>query len=765
MRLIKCNIENYGTLSNFELRFDEQLTVINEENGFGKSTLCSFIMAMFYGLPSTTKRKVEENERKLRAPWQGGNFGGTLDFEINGKEYRIERFFGQKANSDTFRLFDLKKGTESRDYSENIGAEIFSIDAEGFRRSIFFPQLDSVTSANVSITAKLMDLIENSDDMSNFDNAMGVLKKRKNDYSNARGKGFLSEIETNIAATEQTLSDAIAATESISELSKQVKVLESKAETLQSERSNINNLLQKAAEQAAVKSDKKRREELTAEIEGFKLEIEAINRQFPKGLPEKSVLNEAFGKAEALKAAESEYKMLSNDGVDLAELDRLNNLFKDSSVDEVKIETVRSKAAQLSSLKARCEAKYEMLTAQPVENTRCSRLAMPFLLICASVSAVAGCAMLFSSVAVAIVLLVAGLILFGSAAFLYLKNMIDRGESKTDLSVVKSEYEALKNDVDSMTAELEAFFAHFGLDGTFQEQAYRLSADLVFYRTLKERVKKSEAKRSELSNKKEALKVELDELLNAFEIPVQNGDYSATLLNMRDSKLSYDRVTELWKAAEKRMAEIPEVVVEEGCEELDREVLKQRDAELKVALDELSGNIIGFKNRIGSLRPKADEVPYLENDLASLKEQFKERSAELFTIEKAMEFLETARENLSSRYRQPLSDGFKKYADIMLSSNVGEFLLDAEFNLSLERFGKAFEKDYFSAGYKDLLDIATRFALCDALYKDEKPPVILDDPFVNLDEGKLKNALSLLEKLSEDRQIVYLTCHRSRVPE
>ena len=41
--------------------------------------------------------------------------------------------------------------------------------------------------------------------------------------------------------------------------------------------------------------------------------------------------------------------------------------------------------------------------------------------------------------------------------------------------------------------------------------------------------------------------------------------------------------------------------------------------------------------------------------------------------------------------------------------------------------------------------------------------VILDDPFVNLDDAHAAQALELLRTLALERQILYLTCHSSRV--
>ena len=50
MRLISLYIENFGNLSAYKYNFDSNLSSFYEENGYGKTTLVSFIKAMFYGL-------------------------------------------------------------------------------------------------------------------------------------------------------------------------------------------------------------------------------------------------------------------------------------------------------------------------------------------------------------------------------------------------------------------------------------------------------------------------------------------------------------------------------------------------------------------------------------------------------------------------------------------------------------------------------------------------------------------------------------------
>ena len=91
-------------------------------------------------------------------------------------------------------------------------------------------------------------------------------------------------------------------------------------------------------------------------------------------------------------------------------------------------------------------------------------------------------------------------------------------------------------------------------------------------------------------------------------------------------------------------------------------------------------------------------------------------------------------------------------------------LVTPDLDVLLERYGAARELGYFSAGQADMVMLGMRFALVDALFRGTKPFVILDDPFVNLDDSHTARALELLKKLARDRQIIYLTCSSSRVP-
>jgi len=61
-----------------------------------------------------------------------------------------------------------------------------------------------------------------------------------------------------------------------------------------------------------------------------------------------------------------------------------------------------------------------------------------------------------------------------------------------------------------------------------------------------------------------------------------------------------------------------------------------------------------------------------------------------------------------------------------------------------------------------MVGLCRRMAMVDAMYGKEKPFLILDDPFVNLDESRLEGAKEFLNRLAETYQIIYFSCHESR---
>ncbi|MBM6995345.1 AAA family ATPase [Paenibacillus sp. DXFW5] len=69
------------------------------------------------------------------------------------------------------------------------------------------------------------------------------------------------------------------------------------------------------------------------------------------------------------------------------------------------------------------------------------------------------------------------------------------------------------------------------------------------------------------------------------------------------------------------------------------------------------------------------------------------------------------------------------------------------------------ESTLLSRGTAEQLYLAMRLALSEAVSGQGSLPLLLDDLFVNFDEGRLEGALSVLRKVADRQQIMMMTCH------
>ena len=191
MKINSCHIENFGKLSSLDLSFEEGKNVFLKNNGWGKSTLASFIRVMFYGFEGEAKKKNAEKERSRFKPWQGGVYGGNLVFEAGGKRYLLTRTFGAKEAEDTFELRDAVTNLKSDDFSASIGEELFKVGSESFMRTVYIGQNDCECNASDDINAKMGNLTDATDDINNFETALASLKEKQSELRKRGGRGSL----------------------------------------------------------------------------------------------------------------------------------------------------------------------------------------------------------------------------------------------------------------------------------------------------------------------------------------------------------------------------------------------------------------------------------------------------------------------------------------------------------------------------------------------------------------------------------------------
>lgn len=287
MKLIRCHIENFGVLSDFDFVFDDGLTTICQGNGFGKSTFATFIKAMFYGFPRTGARNIVENERKRYDPWQGGKYGGYLEFEIQDTSYRVTRYFGKTAAKDTFSLLDLSSRRPSEVYSEKLGEELFRLDADSFARSTYVPQLSaSDVEATTSIRTKLSNLVEDTNDLSNYDTAEKKLRDYRTKFRAYRGNGgIINEVRDKHLTLENQKDQAEQQKPRLQDIVEEIEQLNREKTAKTEDVSVLREKIRRASHQKARQVTQRHLGELRTDISKNQQYLHEMDKNYPAGYP------------------------------------------------------------------------------------------------------------------------------------------------------------------------------------------------------------------------------------------------------------------------------------------------------------------------------------------------------------------------------------------------------------------------------------------------------------------------------------------------
>lgn len=815
MKFIECYIENFGKLKEFRQEFKDGLNVILEENGFGKTTFAAFIQAMFYGLDAG---RTKDSDRKKYDPWQGGKFGGSIIFSLNGRTYRLERFFGKREKDDTFALYNEETGLESKDFTENIGCEIFGLDKESYSKCAYIPQgkVESELSGAGNINAKLSDLSEVDNDMASFDKAMKDLKDFKNKYKRSSGLVAEKELAKSNAEAELKRSESLLETElmikeELHSKRRLKKELEEKIEKLH--KSNAEK--EKAEHYKTIKNDA---EDSEGRVKGYEAEMkkiptfeelsllynlteeykksETIKRTAELSEAEKEVLEKADA-YETHELTEAEYKSITEkiqvyktkkavtESANLTEEEQvrllnLRKMFSENNFDMSKLEEIYYKAREAKEKLGFLKVK--KFPAIPVI-MGAVLLLLGIIFMC-FFSVIVGAALALTSIVLSVIFII---------------------KNKTENSGILREID----NANKAISKADEVFSTYDDDyaGKYEEalRSIRLCDTELNNLELKEK----RAAEFTSDSKLDELKKELDEILGHYlktpfseyeteEVLSELYKHCSELKLLEEKKKRYEEAS---KTAENRYAELkenafiftdasPEKAYEELkilCEKLNAEkenytaknnLLKEfiaangipeenheftGVAELEAAKSVLSetGDIIkDLEKRLSGIIAETEKIPELTAGISELEDEISNLKKKVSLIEKTEVALQTAKENLTLKYLGPLAERFEKYKTTLMAPE--KTTLDAELNIGAIEYGERHQASSYSTGLRDILSIALRFSLIDALFGSEKPVVVLDDPFTNLDENRIESAKKAIETLSEEYQILYLTCHESR---
>lgn len=206
---------------------------------------------------------------------------------------------------------------------------------------------------------------------------------------------------------------------------------------------------------------------------------------------------------------------------------------------------------------------------------------------------------------------------------------------------------------------------------------------------------------------------------------------------------------------------------------MELDFLKERNKELMRENSRLLTEKANVERRLGSLEeilkknPSEEALREKKEKLNILKEKLKlaetHRRALFMLLENlpkaradAVEFIQKEIQERLSRTFETLSRGNYKEVSLDFSSGKGWEITLTDRRGRKIPLGKGYD---LSQGAKAQLFLALRLAFIDALSQDRNLPLFLDDTLSDFDPYRAKKALELLQKVSETRQVVLLTCH------
>jgi len=194
---------------------------------------------------------------------------------------------------------------------------------------------------------------------------------------------------------------------------------------------------------------------------------------------------------------------------------------------------------------------------------------------------------------------------------------------------------------------------------------------------------------------------------------------------------------------------------------VDLDVLEEK----LIALEEEKHNLETARNAIARRIEQSEDGVELK---VALEERLEEENKKINDLErklivylKTYELWEEARKRVLSGAADVLDEDVSKQLSEITGGRYTKARFDKE-NLNFEVYSE--EREEFvsphktlSAGVCDQLYLAARLALLKFIFPDQKPVLILDDPFGNFDPQRRQKAGELLVKLASEYQILLLT--------
>ena len=759
MYIKKLSIQSFGTLRNREISLSPALNIIEGENESGKSALAMFIKFMLYGL-SGRAAGGELSERRRYVNWDTGCAAGSMLLEENSREIRIERSLmisgtedGAKVREnarESIRILDVETNTLIH-RGETPGEALLGVPENVFMNTVFVRQIDGARPSGTGVLSAIENLLFSADENVGTQKALDRLEdERRRILHRSENGGELFELRrerSRIAAELRQASDS------------------------GEELAQAQQRLRQADEECTGLDEKIRRQEkiiACGEINLMKRRFDSMAAAVRKQQEMQRQLDELGSRDIDRTYLAHLVEAVSRLQDTCAAVQKLSEA--DATMDE-KVKEAAKKADELDS-----ETEYVLTEAERMLSRMRSTAAFAATLFFFTVLlGVGGWLLYMIHVSLyPVPLMGAGVLALAGVICLFLRrhtsgklrDLLQEWDAvntaalpdavaksmggRVDLSAMRADKRQLENALtDSLAKRREE--AHGIIDLSekavqVDREALQDEGDAVLLETAFRAAELAKEEAQKHCTAAEALQHEIDTWtgrLNLLQEQLADADEDevrrifAENMNTVEGRIASGLDAARLDAAKKEL-----------------EALLARRREAVEAHHKLDTHLAAA--RAGSESPTvlAEKISLLDQQIEKLTE---EHEAYCLAIETMTRASERVRAGLLPRIVQDACAFVNRLSDGKFEA-IG---IDHGLQMSFTRDGQTRGVEYLSEGTKDLAYVSLRRALSRALFGDRCPPLIFDESFARIDEGRLSRILAMLSDVQgDDGQSIVLSCRR-----
>ena len=777
MRIIEINIKCFGKLKDFLLKPGENVNIIYGKNESGKSTVMAFIKAVFYGMESGEIRRKYE-------PWDGGQPGGSIEFEQNGIVYFLKRTFGESKIYDSISLFDKTNG-ESIPLSpgQEPGAYLFGINIRTFVSSVFIGQgVTAIDGDNHEIIERLVNLTSAGDEHvskrevdKRLGSAAAVLDSKK-------ANSVLPELRKQKRELIDSRDEIRKALEEADRLRDKIAIDEREKKTLCEQKAFLEEMadrLQKRGELEEIDAILRKRDEIADLEEKFSKLDRLFSGELADGMSDfiadsGKLLNEEKAKRAVLQQKEEELEELRKQSmsIDRQKLSMLKTVRKYNKEIAIAFDQYDALLREKKELElAREERDYITESSSEFKSVIgiCAIVLLPGIVL----GLISHWLFYIISVFAVVIILV------------YMISSKKDADPLESISEEESDWNDWEEQMDELNEEMRPILDDFGVSSMeeFDSLYKSIEQNQKKYLEAKESKDKLEDSINRLQGELEGIREQLRENLAMYHETRSSEEATKIINKLSDMQREHDKLSfQLTSARETyrfmlRNRDVNELQIYRdqlrNSVELEvpasftKENIREKLAAAEQQLNEISDQISREQTELTLMPYNMQSVQSLSDEIKALNRKIEHYEFELDAINEAQTVLNEAFHEMQIDFGPMINYRATRVLTGMTGNSDGTVLVSDQLIPSFAEQGDSMPRssDSLGAGTYNQIYLALRLALS-GVVSDEMLPVMLDDSFVQFDDDRMTEALRFIKEdnaLGEIGQVIIFTCHKRMI--